>query len=72
VRAFFIAAWWFFLGAFLMHLLGAYILYPTLRQSGAAEVTRSFFGLAVLALAGLVVAGVAVSVLFLSSRGKRP
>jgi Na+/proline symporter len=68
VRTFFSAAWWFLLGAFLMHMLSAYVLQPVLMQPTAAEVTRSFFSLALVALGGLIVVGIGLLVLFLKRR----
>ena len=68
MRSLLTAAWWFLLGAFLMHMLSAYVLQPVLQQPTAAEETRSFFQLALLALAGMLFVGISLIVLWLRRR----
>ena len=65
------AAWWFLLGAFLMNLLSAYILFGLIEQSATAEPKRTFFSIAVLVLPALVIVGTCLAVASLKRRFPR-
>jgi len=71
VKRFLEAAWWFLLGAFLMHLLSAYILFGLIEQSATAEPKRTFFSIAVLILPALVIVGTCLLVVYLKRRFPR-
>ena len=71
MRRFLEAAWWFLLGAFLMHMLSAYILFGLLEQSATAEPKRTFFSIAVLVLPALVIVGTCLAVAYLKRRFPR-
>lgn len=70
MKRFLEAAWWFLLGAFLMHISSAYVLRPLLEQPTAADLNRSFFTLALLAIAGLAVVGMGWLFLVLARRSR--